>query len=110
MTPDRPDSAAVVVADDALHRPVPGAAAGSRRSPPPARRLRLPLATVEDCRRELARVYREVKSGAIPSDEGTRRAYILVSLSKMIEAGELERRIEAMEALQRAHMTGGITR
>lgn len=103
MTPDRPGSAAVVVADGALDRPAGGATVGTRRSPTPARRLRLPLATVEDCRRELARVYREVKAGAIPSDEGTRRAYILVSLAKMIGAGELERRIEALEALgQRA--------
>lgn len=110
MTPDRPESAAVVVANDAPGWPAGGAAVGTRRSPTPARRLRLPLATVEDCRRELARVYREVKAGAIPSDEGTRRAYILVSLSKMIEAGELERRIEALEALGHPHKTGEITR
>jgi hypothetical protein len=91
----------VVDADTIDHAAAP-AGASTGRVPIP-RRLRLPLATLEDTRRELARVYRAVKTGAIASDEGTRRTYILVSLGKLIEAAEFERRIAALEA------QGGVT-
>lgn len=87
-----------VVDADQVERPSVPATVRAGRVPTP-RRLRLPLATLEDTRRELARVYRAVKTGAIASDEGTRRTYILVSLGKLIEAAEFERRIAALEAL-----------
>lgn len=58
---------------------------------------RTPLNNLENVKRELARVYRRVKAGELPSEEGSKRAYILSTLGKIIEAADLERRIAALE-------------
>jgi hypothetical protein len=58
---------------------------------------RTPLNNLENVKRELARVYRRVKAGELPSEEGSKRAYILSTLGKIIEAADLERRLEALE-------------
>jgi hypothetical protein len=58
---------------------------------------RTPLNNLENVKRELARVYRRVKAGDLPSEEGSKRAYILSTLGKIIEAADLERRIAALE-------------
>lgn len=65
-------------------------------------RLRLPLATIEDCRRELARVYREAKSRRRDVQEASKLAYMLHLLARMIEESTLEARIEALEGRQSA--------
>lgn len=68
---------------------------------PPPRRLaspRLKLETVGNVRRELARIYREARRGELATQEATRFAYLLDLMSRMIERGELERRVEALEA------------
>jgi hypothetical protein len=61
-------------------------------------RLRLKLVNVGDIRRELARVYRDSKSGHIPIVDGSRLANILQILSHIIQGSDLEARIEALEA------------
>ena len=47
----------------------------------------LKLATVEDCRREMARVYRDARSGATDTQDASRLVYILTSIAKMLAIG-----------------------
>ena len=68
----------------------------SRLLPTP-RPIRLRLRSLEDVQAELARVYRDMKSGAIQDQTATRRAYVLGAVAKVIEAGLLERRITELE-------------
>lgn len=75
------------------------------RSPPrgghePPSRLRLKLATAEDVRRELARVYREARGKRMDVADASRLANILQILSRCIEVGDLEERIRKLEALK----------
>ena len=65
-----------------------------RPAPP---RLRLPLATLEDVRRELARLYREARSDRVPVADASRLANILATLARIIEGGDLTRRVEELE-------------
>jgi len=76
--------------------PKPRASAGAEPQPTPSR-LRLPLASIEDVRRELARLYREAKSGRRDVQDASRLAHILGALGRMIEGADLERRIAALE-------------
>lgn len=64
---------------------------------PTTPRQRTPLKRLEDVKRELGRVYRAMKSGAIPHEDGTKRAFVLGQLGKIIEMADLERRIAALE-------------
>lgn len=73
-------------------------AEGVEAKPTPPKRQRLPLGTQDDVAAELARVYRAAKQGAMPTQDATRLAYILTQLRQTIEAVELERRIDALEA------------
>ena len=60
-------------------------------------RLRLKLSTVGDVRAELARVYRGAKVGNIAIGDASRLANILFILSRIIEGGDLEKRIQILE-------------
>ncbi len=66
----------------------------------PPSRLRLPLATMDDVRRELARLYREGKSGRRDVADVSRLANVLQILSRVIEGSTLEARVEALEAAE----------
>ena len=55
------------------------------------------LITAMDCKREMARVYRDSWMGRIDVQDGTRLVYMLSQIGKMIEVSELEKRIEALE-------------
>lgn len=70
---------------------------GSGGVPTSPRRLRLPLATLDDVARELARVYRSARAGDIKVGDATRLAFILSTLGKVIEAAQFEARITALE-------------
>ena len=48
-------------------------------------------------RRELARVYRDMRSGKIESSDGTKLAYVLDQLRKAYETSVLEGRLEYIE-------------
>lgn len=63
----------------------------------PLPRLRLPLKSVEDVRREMARVYRDMRSNRLDRADGCKLAYVLSSLGKLIELSDLERRISILE-------------
>ena len=58
---------------------------------------RINLDSVENVRREMARVYRDMRTGKIPSGEGTRLAFVLAQLGKLLETSVLEKRIEQLE-------------
>ena len=72
----------------------PLAPAGDAVAPP---RLRLKLTTAEEVRRELARIYREGKSGQRGVADVSRLANVLSLLSRAIEVEELERRVGQLE-------------
>lgn len=55
------------------------------------------LGTIEDCRREMGRVYRDARTGKIDPQTGTRLTYILISITNVIKDHELEKRIEKLE-------------
>ncbi len=60
----------------------------------------LKLATVDDCRREMARVYREAKTAKLDMADASRLVYMLTSIAKMIELGQLEQRITQLEGIK----------
>lgn len=60
----------------------------------------LKLATIEDCRREMARVYRDARTGQTDTADASRLVYMLTSIAKMIEVGQLEQRLIALEERQ----------
>ena len=64
-------------------------------SPAPPRRLN--LAKLDDVARELGWLYRQVDRGLLPSQEATRRAYLLQVLTKTLEVTTLERRLDQLE-------------
>jgi hypothetical protein len=63
----------------------------------PIPRRRRQLETAVDVRREMARVYREMRRGKIESQVGTRLTYVLSQIGKIIETAEIEVRIAALE-------------
>ena len=60
---------------------------------------RIDLRTIDDVRVEMARVYRDMRSGRMDTQDGTRLAYVLAQIGKLIEAGEIEKRLEALEGV-----------
>jgi hypothetical protein len=58
---------------------------------------RMNLNNVDGVRREMSRVYRDMRSGSIATQDGTRLIYVLSELRKMFEVCDLERRIELLE-------------
>ena len=69
----------------------------SRDALDPPSRLRLKLTTAGDVRRELGRIYREGKAGQREVGDVSRLANVLQILSRCIEAGDLEKRVEILE-------------
>ncbi|WP_033534335.1 hypothetical protein [Bordetella trematum] len=61
------------------------------------KRMRLPLAMADDVRKEMARLYRQMKAGQIAPSDGTKFAYVLTQLRQAIETGDLEARLLALE-------------
>ena len=66
--------------------------------PPKGQRYRCKLNTLQEVRREMARVYREARSQLIDVFEASKLVYMLGSIGKVIEGGEFEKRLEIMEA------------
>ncbi|MDV6345404.1 hypothetical protein [Nitrosomonas sp. Is37] len=64
---------------------------------PPPKLPRLRLGTLREVRREMAKVYEEVRRLKLPSQEGTRLIYMLTAISNQIRDTELEQRIEKLE-------------
>ena len=60
-------------------------------------RLRLKLSELRDVTRELARVYRAMKSEQMPLERGKALTYVLSVLARILEGGILDRRIGEIE-------------
>jgi hypothetical protein len=58
---------------------------------------KIKLNTLEDVRREMAKVYREARGGGMDASEAGRFAYILSGIGRLYEATAIERRIVQME-------------
>lgn len=63
--------------------------------------LKIDLKSIDDVRLEMARVYREMRSNAIESHQGTRLVYVLAAIGKLIELHDIEKRIELLEAAEK---------
>jgi hypothetical protein len=61
-------------------------------------RLRLKLATSQDVCRELARLYRDGKSGQREVADVSRLANVLQILGRLIETSDIEKRLELLES------------
>jgi hypothetical protein len=61
-------------------------------------RYRAKLDSMQDVRREMAKVYREARSGVIEVVDGTKLVWMLQAVGKVIETSDLEKRIEILEA------------
>lgn len=55
------------------------------------------LKTADDIRLEMAKVYREMKSGKIALEDGTKLVYVLSQIGRMVETTDVQKRVEAME-------------
>lgn len=73
---------------------------GNQPNTPSVRKkvVRLRLDTSRDCQRALARLIRGTLAGAIPTQDLSRYANAIAVLARLIEGGDLEARIEALEA------------
>ena len=76
---------------------VPAVAASSVNPPPSKKYARIPLRTISEVQAEAGRVYRLARSGQMDSAECSRLASVLALIARMIEGGELERRLEQLE-------------
>jgi hypothetical protein len=77
--------------------PVPlssNAAAASRAAP---RSKRIQLDTMDRVRRELARIYVAARDGELDTQDFSRLANGLSILGRLVEGGNLEKRVEALE-------------
>ena len=61
-------------------------------------RYRGKLDSIRDVRKEMARCYREARSGVIDVVDGTKFVWMLQAVAKVIESSDLEKRIELLEA------------
>lgn len=66
---------------------------------PPVRgkRYRCKLDSLADVRREMARLYREARSGMLDAVEATKLTWILERVGKIVESSDLEARVRALE-------------
>ena len=58
---------------------------------------RINLATSEDIRREMAKVYRETRCNKILPSNGTKLVYMLINILKAYEVTEIEQRLKDLE-------------
>lgn len=65
------------------------------------KRYRCKLDTMKDVKAEMARVYREARSGIVDVQDATKLTWCLQAVGKVIEGSDLEKRIEILEYEQR---------
>lgn len=66
--------------------------------PPKVVRYRCKLDTLQDVKKEMAKLYRESRSGVVEIVDGTKLVWMLQAVAKVIEGSDLEKRIEILEA------------
>ena len=62
------------------------------------RKRRRPLKTAADVRRELCRLYFEMREGEIEPALGGKLTFVLMSIVRVHEVSEIEARLQALEA------------
>ncbi|MEQ1528209.1 MAG: hypothetical protein HOO92_04570 [Methylococcaceae bacterium] len=65
--------------------------------PQKVQRYRCKLDTMQDVKREMAKVYREARSGVVDVQDATKLTWCLQAVAKVIETSDLEKRIEVLE-------------
>lgn len=73
----------------------------------PPGRLRLKLKTMDDVKAEMARLYRECKSGRRDVADGSKLANMLSLLGRLIEGADFEARLQAIEVAQQQPKKAG---
>jgi hypothetical protein len=68
--------------------------------PQKGQRYRCKLDTLQDVRREMAKVYREARSEMLGPADASKLVWMLQAVGKVIEGSDLEKRVEALEAKQ----------
>lgn len=68
-----------------------------RQSPPPKKPRQITLTKLAHVRSELARLYSEARNGHFNVADASKLAHMLQILAKILEAGQLESRVEALE-------------
>lgn len=79
-------------------KPAPSRADAGAKGSPPSPRLRIKLVTAEDCRRELAKLYREARGKRLDVGDASRLANVLQIMSRLIDTSDLEARVAQLEA------------
>lgn len=69
--------------------------------PQKGQRYRAKLDTLQDVRREMAKLYRESRSGVLDVQDATKLTWMLQAVGKVIEGSDLETRISKLEELKR---------
>lgn len=64
---------------------------------PPPHVPKIKLKKLEDIRREMARVYRQMRAGAMRKEDGTKLVYVLGELGKLMEREIIEGRLAVLE-------------
>ncbi|HEX2237493.1 MAG TPA: hypothetical protein VHJ19_03865 [Gammaproteobacteria bacterium] len=59
------------------------------------------LSTTCEIRRELSRVYRDMRQGMLNTSDRTKLAYVLAVMARLVEQTEDESRIEGLEEIAR---------
>lgn len=74
-------------------------ATGAVESLPPQKgtRYRCKLDSLGDVKSEMAKLYREARSGVIDVQDSTKLVWVLQAVAKVIEGSDLEKRIEILE-------------
>ena len=62
---------------------------------------KIKLNEIEDVRREMATIYRMARAGKMDVTDVGKLAYVLSGIGKLIEMEQIERRISALETMQR---------
>lgn len=70
-----------------------------RISPPPKKPRQITLTKLAHVRGELARLYSEARHGQLNVADASKLAHMLQILAKIIETGDLESRVAAIESL-----------
>jgi hypothetical protein len=68
--------------------------------PQKGKRYRCDLNNVNDIKKEMAKLYREARSGLVPTQDATKLTWMLGELRKTIELSDFEQRLEQLEQLQ----------
>lgn len=72
---------------------------GNPLIPAPPRNRKIDLRDAHAIRREMAAIYRDMRTGKIDCQDGTRQAYVLDLIRKAYETSTLQDKIDRLEAL-----------